>query len=185
MSYSQERRVFDGLKSDTSPEAQQEYESVFNTLIERYNTTVYENRFIAGGAVEVFTYALLRSVGIEANLYGSQSRSGDILLPNNKLLSIKGVFTGGPSNVKLMNKQGGVDRRWKTAILFIISEVGVVYGTPDMVESEHVFDSKDGLQLHKKGLKKIMEVSSNIIPMSINRKPPKEMSGFAIRASML
>ncbi len=78
MSYHQERRVFDRLRADLAPQVKREYEAAFNTLIERYNTTIKENRFITGGALEVFTYALLRSVGIECNLYGSQATHGDI-----------------------------------------------------------------------------------------------------------
>ena len=50
-SYTQERRVFDRLKSDCSDEAKQEYELAFDTLLTRYNTTIHENRFVVGGAV--------------------------------------------------------------------------------------------------------------------------------------
>ncbi len=53
------------------------------------NTAIYENRFIAGGAVEVFAFALLRTVGIECTLYGDQAMVGDILLPNDRKLSVK------------------------------------------------------------------------------------------------
>ena len=120
-SYATERRVFERLKSDCSDQAKLEYELAFNTLIERYNTTIHENRFTTGGAVEVFTYALLCSVGIDCTLYADQSKSGDILLPNDKKLSLKGTFTGGASDVKLINQLGEGNRSWTTATLFIIS----------------------------------------------------------------
>ena len=92
--YYQEQRVFNRLKSDCSLEAQQEYERAIATLLERYNTTIYENRFIVGGAVEVFTYALLCTVGIDCKLY-SDPKSGNIQLQNDKELSVKGSFRGG------------------------------------------------------------------------------------------
>ncbi len=40
-------------------------------------------------------------------------------LPNQKLLSLKGVFTGGANSVILMNKQGGGIREWATAVCSI------------------------------------------------------------------
>ena len=92
--YRQERRAFDRLKSNCTVEAKQEYEIAIFTLLERFNTTIYENRFVVGGAVEMFTCALLRAVGIDCILYGSQSTAGDLLLPNDKKLSIKASFRG-------------------------------------------------------------------------------------------
>ena len=56
-----ERSVFDRLRSDISVEAQQEYELAIKRLIECYNTTIRENRFTVGGALKVFTCALLGS----------------------------------------------------------------------------------------------------------------------------
>lgn len=182
-SYAQERRAFDRLRSDCSEEAKREYETAVATLLSRYNTTIYENRFIAGGAVEVFTYALLRSVGIDCTLYGAQSRSGDILLPNDRKLSIKGTFTGGPANVKLMNKLGGGYRIWDTATLFVVSDVGLVYGSPDMVTEEYIKDVKDGTELTKAGLQSLIDVPDNLFKVKIAKKPPTETTGFSEKAS--
>ncbi len=182
-SYTQERRVFDRLKSDCSDEAKQEYELAFDILLTRYNTTIHENRFVVGGAVEVFTYALLRSVGIDCTLYADQTMSGDILLPRDRKLSVKGVFTGGANSVKLINKLGEGDRPWNTATLFVVSEVGIVYGSPDMVAPEHIKDVKDGIQLTKQGIATLMDNSTNVYPMELARKPPTEMTGFSHKAS--
>ncbi len=44
--FNQEKRVFDRLKSDCSEDAKYEYEYVLSILIERYNTTIYENRLV-------------------------------------------------------------------------------------------------------------------------------------------
>ena len=182
-SYAQERRVFDRLRSDCSDGAKSEYETAVARLLNRYNTTIYENRFIAGGAVEVFTYALLRSVGIDCTLYGAQSRSGDILLPNDRKLSIKGTFTGGPANVKLMNKLGGGYRTWDTATLFVVSDVGLVYGSPDMVAEEHIKDVRDGTELTKAGLQSLIDIPDNLFKVKVAKKPPTEITGFSEKAS--
>ena len=82
--FRQERRVFDRLRSDCPVQAKQEYERTIQTLLKRFNTTIHENRFVVGGAVEVFTFALLRTVGIDCTMYGSQATAGDLLLANNK-----------------------------------------------------------------------------------------------------
>ncbi len=181
--FMQERRAFDRLRADCSIAAQQEYELAVATLLERYNTTIYENRFITGGAVEVFTYALLRSVGIDCTLYGSQSHAGDILLPNDRKLSVKGSFVGGPNSVTLLNKRGGGERRWEAATLFVVSEVGIVFGAPDMVDAEHVRDAGDSIELKKAGLSSLIDDPENVIEMEIVRKPPTEMTGFSHKAS--
>lgn len=181
--YAQERRVFDRLRSDCSDEARGEYEDAIATLLCTYNTTIHENRFIVGGAVEIFTYALLRSVEIDCHPYDAQSRSGGILLPNDRKLSVKGTFTGGPANVKLMNKLGGGHREWTTATLFVVSGVGLVYGSPDMVAKEYVKDVKDGTQLKKAGLQTLIDNPANLFKAEIAQKPPTEMAGFSKKAS--
>ena len=181
--YMQERRVFDRLREDLSIEAKQEYEYSVAALLERYNTTIHENRFIVGGAVEVFTCALLRSVGIDCTLYADQAKYGDILLPNDRKISIKGSFVGGITNVKLINKLGGGHREWTTATLFVVSEIGIIYGSPDMVAVEHIRDVSDGTQITTAGMKTLSENPANVLEMEILRKPPTEMTGFSHKAS--
>ena len=181
--FRQEQRAFQRLKSDCSVEAQQEYELAISTLLERYNTTIFENRFIVGGAVEVFTYALLRSVGIDCTLYGDQARSGDILLPNDRKLSVKSTFTGGMTDIRLLNKQGGGDREWDAATLFVLSEVGIVFGAPDMVSDEWIKDVSDAVILRRQAVAMLAEDPANVIPMEITKKPPTEMTGFSHKAS--
>lgn len=181
--YNAERRAFDRLRSDCSADSKSEYEAAISILVERYNTTIYENRFVVGGAVEVFTYALLRSVGLDCTLYGDQAKSGDILLPNDKKLSVKGTFTGGASDIRLMNKQGGGERIWDTATLFVISNVGIVYGTPEMVDPGYIQDAHDAVVLKRRGLQSIMNERANVFEMDIRQKPPTEMTGFSHKAS--
>ena len=155
--YIQERRAFEQIKKNCSEEVKSEYELAINTLVRRYNTTIHENRFVVGGAVEEFTWALLRSVDVECELCGSQSPDGDIELPNDELLSIKSSFRG-VSDIKLINQMGTGDRPWTTATLFIVSGVGIVYGAPDMVDSAHVKPTGDGVSLKRAGLQKLMMI---------------------------
>ena len=181
--YMQEKRAFDCLKSSCPEAVKGQYELGISALLQYYNTTIYENRFIVGGAVEVFTYAIMRATGISCALYADQSKSGDILLQNDRKLSVKGTFTGGPKDVKLMNKLGGGEREWDTATLFVISEVGIVYGSPDMVSHEHIKDAEDGLILQKAALVELISDDSNVFTLDIKAKPPTVMTGLSHKAS--
>lgn len=180
--YRVERRAFERLKADCPRKARREYELAIQTLIERYNTTIFENRFIAGGAVEVFTYALLRSVGIDCALYGDQAHAGDILLPKDRKLSVKSSFRG-VANIRLLNQMGVGAREWDTATLFVVSGVGVVFGAPDMVEADQLKDLGDAKTLKKAGLQALIDNPANVIDMKIALKPPTEMTGFSHKAS--
>ena len=180
--YRVERRAFDRLKADCPRSARKEYELAIHTLLERYNTTIFENRFIAGGAVEVFTYALLRAVGIDCTLYGDQAHAGDILLPNDRKLSVKGSFRG-VADIRLLNQMGAGDREWNTATLFVVSGVGIVFGAPDMADGSHLKAAGDAKLLKKAGLQALIDDPANVIAMEIAPKPPTEMTGFSHKAS--
>ncbi len=180
--YSVERRAFDRLLSDCSEEAMAEYEHAVTTLVQRYNTTIYENRFTVGGAVEVFTYALLKSVGIDCTLYGDQSNAGDILLPGDRKLSVKSRFT--PSGgVTLLNKRGSGVRTWQIPTLFVLSGVGIVFGAPDMVDEQHIQDTGDAQVITQRGLASLTANGANVLPLEIPQKQPTEMTGFSHKAS--
>ena len=182
ISYLQERRAFDRLRSDCNPDTKTEYESAVRILVERYNTTIYENRFIVGGAVEYFTYALLRSVGISCSLYSDEAQGGDILLPNMRKLSVKSTFTG-PNSIKLINQLGEGARTWDTATLFVVADVGIVYGDPNMVDRAEIRSTGDGVELRRRGLMSLVEEDSNVFQIEIARKPPTETTGFSQKAS--
>lgn len=177
-----ERRAFEHLRTRCSEQAKLEYEMAVQRLLRRYNTTIHENRFVVGGVIEVFTYALLRSVGIECDLCGSQSKDGDIMLADGRLLSIKGTFTG-VSNVKLLNQLGAGNRSWIASTLFVVSGVGIVFGAPDMVRPDHVKSTGDGVELKRTGLQYLIDSPENVVAMNIARKPPTENAESSEKAS--
>ena len=182
-SFNFERKVFRRLKSDCSLRSKAEFELAISVLIRKYNTTIYENRFVVGGAVEMFVYALLKSVGIDCTLYGAQTKSGDILLPADRKLSVKGTFTGGPTDIRLLNKLGGGERCWDTATLFVVANIGIVYGDPNLVDNSYIQDAKDALILKRKGLESLIDNTSNVFEMEIAKKPPTETTLFSRKAS--
>lgn len=182
MPYNAEKRYFNTLRDSLTQETKDEYERAVARLVGLYNTTIYENRFVVGGAVELLTLALLRSVGIPATAYGDETAAGDIMLPNNLMLSVKSKFTRA-GNIRLINKQGGGHREWRVATLFVVSEVGMIYADPDMVEPNDIIDSTDAIQLKGSALSRIAENQDNKIAMAIPIKPPKEQTLRSLKAS--
>ena len=110
--------------------------------------------------------------------------SGFNILPNEKKLSVRGTFTGKIGDVKLVNQLGGGTRFWDTATLFVISGIGIVYGTPEMVEEKDIKQVSDGVVLKGKALRVISQNSNNVFEVDIVPKPPTEMASFSHKASV-
>lgn len=182
MAYTSERRYFAHLKANLTPDVQDEFERAMSALLSQYNTSIRENRFIAGGATEVFTVALLRSTGIPARMYGEETDAGDVILPGNKMLSVKGEFAKS-SSIRLINKLGEGERNLKTATLFVISGTGMIYGDPDMFSKSDFRDSGDALTINRRSLMRVAEDAANLIKMDIPFKPPKEQALHSRNAS--
>lgn len=181
MNFNSERRYFRSFKENLSDEARQEYEIGIRTLIQRYNTTIRENRFIVGGVVEIFTMTLLRSTGIEVNAYGAESVAGDLVLPDLKMFSVKSSFTN--SGVRLVNTMGDSQTHWTTATLFVMSNIGIVYGDPLMAIEGDLRRSKDALTLTRSAINRFANDEANLVAMNIPLKPPKELTGRSLRVS--
>ena len=177
-----ERNCFKHLKENLSNEAKAEYETGVKHLVERYNTAIYENRFTVGGVVEVFTLALMRATGIEIEGCGSEAQGGDLILPNGRMFSLKSSFTRGGS-VILVNTRGDSRTDWKTATLFVLSNVGIVYGDPDMAEEDDLNRASDNLHIKRSALNRFAQDPLNLIPMDIPLKPPTEMASSSMKAS--
>jgi hypothetical protein len=177
-----ERNCFKHLQENLSNEAKAEYETGIKHLIERYNTAIYENRFTVGGVVEVFTLALMRSTGIEIEGCGSEAQGGDLILPSGRMFSLKSSFTRGGS-VILVNTRGDSGTDWETATLFVLSNVGIVYGDPAMAQEDDLNRVADNLQIKRTALNRFAQDPSKLIPMEIPLKPPTEMADSSMKAS--
>ncbi len=177
-----ERNCFKHLKENLSREATAEYETGVKHLVERYNTAIYENRFTVGGVVEVFTLALMRSTGIEIEGCGSEAQGGDLILPGGQMFSLKSSFTRSGS-VILVNTRGDSGTDWETATLFVLSNVGIVYGDPAMAQEDDLNRVADNLQIKRTALHRFAQDPPNLISMEIPLKPPTEMADASMKAS--
>lgn len=183
MTYRREQEAFQRLRNNCSEDVAREYETAIKTLLEQYNTTIYENRFVVGGAVEIFTCALLRKSGVEC-IYAGQETGGDLLLPQGEKISIKGSFTEKHANIKLINKLGDGARYWETATLFVRSGIGIVYGDPSMVSEKYVQQIGDGVSLKYNAIKELKKEERNVFPLNLPIKAPKEKAGASRKASV-
>ena len=171
------------MRDNLSNEAKTEYERGVSSLVQRYNTAIYENRFLAGGVVEVFTLALMRSTGIEIEPCGDVGVGGDLSLPTGEMFSVKGCFTKRRS-VILVNTRDDSYTPWTTPTLFVLSNIGIVYGDPNMVnEAIDLKRSNDNLSIKHTAVNRLAGNSLNLIPMSISFKPPASEAANSQKAS--
>lgn len=176
------REAFNHLRTKSATVGIQEFEGAIETLVKRYNTTLHENRFIVGGVLKVFTLGLLRTVGIDCKLVSDRATGGDILLTNGAVLSLKSSFVG-VNDIRLVNKMGEGTRNWTIATLFVVSELGIVFGTPNMINDSDIKTSGDALVLKKSGLKRIISEKDNVMSMNIAKKPSSELASESLKAS--
>ena len=187
MNFQEERKHFWDLKKKVSKDNLKEYKDAITELHSRYNTTIHENRFVVGGAVKLFTVALLRSVGIDAKPCGNKAVAGDIILPTElpteKMLSVKGHFTGKKGEIRLVNTMGDGSRtEWNTATLFIVSGKGIIYGDPTMVDDNDIIRKKDAITLKYRAVEELYK--NNCIAANIPHKRPSKQAGSSQRASV-
>ena len=171
------------MRDNLSNEAKNEYERGVGDLIQIYNTTIYENRFLVGGVVEVFTLALMRSTGIEIEPCGDTGVGGDLILSNGEMFSVKGCFTP-KRDVILVNTRDDSYTPWTTPTLFILSNIGIVYGDPAMVNAEDDLKrSNDNLSIRDAAVNRLASDPANRILMPIPFKPSTEEAIYSKKMS--
>lgn len=134
--YQAERDAFQSLKTFLSGNeaARREVEAAFARLLGDYSTSIRENRFVVGGAAEVIVCAALRAAGVQASDATLTSTGGDISLPGDTQLSVKGRFSRNASTLRILNVLGAsTDAAWQHGTLFLLSEIGIVYADPELL----------------------------------------------------
>ena len=171
------------MRDNLKDEAKTEYERGVGDLIQIYNTTIYENRFLVGGVVEVFTLALMRSTGIEIEPCGDTGVGGDLILSTGQMFSVKSSFTEVRSNVILVNTRDDSNTPWTTATLFVLSGIGIIYGDPSMEVEGDLRRAKDNLNIKQAAITRFANDPLNFIPMSIPFKPSTEEAIYSKKMS--
>ena len=125
------RRLRDGL--DNAPAVKDEFLKALSLLISEYDTSIRENRFIAGGATERILATTMRCVGIAgARARGLDLSDEDIVVDGHQI-SVKASFTGGRQAIRLINTLGDSSAAWRTATIFVLANRGIGYADPDLL----------------------------------------------------
>jgi len=118
-------------------------------LVTEYSTSIAENRFTVGGAVEHIIGTAMRAASLPARNRGHLERGSDIRV-DGVGFSIKGVFAHGLGAVGLINTRGAnTSVVWRDATILVLAGVGIGYVDPVLLPGVTVRQS-DQLQLPKK-----------------------------------
>lgn len=186
--FSSERTFFLLYKEalDRDEVLRHEVVGAIDAVLTRYNTSVWENRFIVGGVVEQIIGASARDLGLDVQNAGKQNQGYDLELegPNGAGISIKGVFatTSGMHNlvnVRTSDPERDLRERWTTATIFVMSEVGIGYTDP-LFGGAFLNPTGDALQISGRLLRQWWgEHPEWLIQAPIPRKP----GGPAVRVA--
>lgn len=125
------RQMHDGLEN--IPDVLDELLRALGLLISEYDTSIRENRFIAGGATERILATAMRCVGIaNARARGLDLSDEDIVIDGHQI-SVKASFTGGRQAIRLVNTLGNSSATWRTATIFVLANRGIGYADPDLL----------------------------------------------------
>ena len=122
------QRFREGLEN--APDVLDELLRALGLLISEYDTTIRENRFIAGGATERILAATMRCVGLRsARSRGLNLDDEDIVVEGNQI-SVKASFTGTRQAIRLINTLGDSSSTWRAATIFVLANRGIGYADP-------------------------------------------------------
>jgi len=157
------------LRADTQLIA--EIEGALAAVHERYDTRVWENRFVAGGVTEQIIGSAARALGLDIANVGKHNQGYDLELPSGEGLSIKAVFSSTDGQIRLINKLGEGTRIWVDATLFPVAMVGIGYADPVLVPGLTA-SSGDALVISGRQLKAFWAANTEWLVDFVN-VPPK------------
>lgn len=151
--YTQHRDIFQRLRAGltNNPEVLDELLRALGLLISEYDTSIRENRFIAGGATERMLATAMRCVGISsARARGLGLNEEDIVVDECQL-SVKAQFSGRGA-IRLINTLGSAEGRlWLTPTIFVLADRGIGYADPDLLP-DVAYSSGDAVALPRRPL---------------------------------
>jgi hypothetical protein len=177
MAFVLERQIFSEFKAglEKRPVILNEFLAACRAVNVRFDTAIYENRFIVGGVVEQLLGASMRAVGCDVDNVAKTSRGVDLSLPTLDVgFSVKAQFKKGPE-IRLVNTMGGsgASAEWTHATIFVIVGVGIGYADPDLVTSGLVPRS-DVLTLKTSALAEMWATQTGfLIQCDVPAKPVK------------
>lgn len=173
--FHEERAFWIALKSglDADPDLAAEVSAALTEANRRYDTKIYENRFIVGGITEQIIGSAARALGIAVDNAAKALAGVDLRLPKGGGLSVKAVFAATWSSVRLINTLGssGSARTWSEATIFVIRDVGIGYADPSVLAEATRFTG-DALEIKSEALKQLWSATPSLLCSSV-RVPSK------------
>jgi hypothetical protein len=172
-----EQQIFSEFKAgiEKKPVILDEFMAACRVVNVRFDTAIYENRFIVGGVVEQLLGASMRAVGCDIDNVAKTSRGVDLSSSTLDVgFSVKAQFKRGPE-IRLVNTMGGsgATAEWTHATIFVIVGVGIGYADPGLVTSGLVPRS-DVLTLKTSALAEMWSTQTGfLIQCDIPAKPLK------------
>lgn len=161
-----------GLRND--PDLAGEVSAALAEANRRYDTVIFENRFIVGGITEQIIGSAARALGIEIRNAAKALAGVDLRLPAGGGLSVKAVFSSTWSSVRLINTlgAGGSERRWEEATIFVIRDVGIGYADPEYLKEATSFTG-DAVELKSAVLRELWLERPHLLcdTVTVERKP--------------
>ena len=177
MTFDVERQLFGEFKAgiEKKPMVLDEFLAACRAVNVRFDTAIYENRFIVGGVVEQLLGATMRAVGCDIDNVAKTSRGVDLSSPTLDVgFSVKAQFKRGPE-IRLVNTMGGsgATAEWTHATIFVIVGTGIGYADPGLITSGLVPRS-DVLTLRTSALADFWSTQSGfLIECDVPTKPEK------------
>lgn len=192
LNFQAERATFKQFKQSVEgdPELKHELETAFRELLTRFATTIYENRFVVGGAIEVILLASLRASGIDAQDVGGKETRIDIRIPDGGF-SVKGHFSNS-GDVRLINVLGDSERTaWNEATLFVLYGIGIGYADPKLLEDQNaVRRTKDAIVIKYSVLRRFFSQNPEWlikceIPQALQNRSESELVSRTVAREIL
>jgi hypothetical protein len=189
--FAAERGAFAQLKQkiDHDDKLRQEVEYTLAQLLGRFATSVRENRFVVGGALEVILTAALRAAGVAAEDVGISEERIDIRIPNGGF-SVKGHFSG-TGNIRLINVLGdSTQAGWSEGTLFVLHGMGIGYSDAELLGAGATKREKDAIVLRYNHLKQFLETNpayfiSLQVPQATREEKQSELVSRAVAREIL
>jgi hypothetical protein len=139
MAFDVERQIFSEFRAgiEVNPVVLDEFLAACRAVNARFDTAIYENRFIVGGVVEQLLGASMRAVGCDIDNVAKTNRGIDLSVPAlDAGFSVKAQFKRS-TDIRLVNTMGGsgASAEWAHATIFVIVGVGIGYADPGLVTS--------------------------------------------------
>jgi hypothetical protein len=108
-------------------------ERAFEFLLARFNTRIYENRFVVGAVTERIIGAAFKALGQRALTCGVQVTRTDLFVAGTNI-SIKGVFKPKHKEVRMVNVMGdSKSAAWNEPTIFVLAGIGIGYADPEFL----------------------------------------------------